>query len=61
MDAKRILEMVQNFNQWRGDVYRLAVYIAAEQRSTDAAKADAAGYPDLADQIRNPTPAPSEA
>lgn len=61
MDAKRLLEMVQDFNQWRGDVYRLAVYVAAEQRETDATRVENAGHPELAEQIRNQTYLPPEA
>jgi hypothetical protein len=58
MDAKRILEVIQDVKQWRGDVYRLAVYVAAEQRATDAQKAENAGYPELAEEIRAATNAP---
>lgn len=61
MDTKRILDMVANFSLWQGNVYRLATHIAAEQRETDAAKAEAAGYPELAEQIRLPTEAPEPA
>jgi hypothetical protein len=61
MDGKRILEIIQDVRQWRGDVYRLAVYVAAEQRETDAVRVEYAGYPALAEEIRNPTQAPPEA
>jgi hypothetical protein len=58
MDAKRILEIVQNVKEWRGDVFKLAVMVSAEQRETDAVKADNAGQPELAEQIRSGSNAP---
>jgi hypothetical protein len=58
MDTKNLLELVGDFSQWRGDVYRLAAFIAAKQRETDAAKAIHAGQPELAESILQPTNAP---
>lgn len=53
MDARRLLEIVQDFKEWRGDVYKLAVLVASEQRETDAQKAEEAGQQELADLIRS--------
>ena len=58
MDAKRILQVIESVKEWRGDVYKLAMLIAAEQRETDAQRAEDAGQLELADQIRNGANAP---
>ena len=58
MDAKRILQIIESVKEWRGDVYKLAMLIAAEQRETDAQRAEDAGQLELADQIRNGVNAP---
>lgn len=52
MDAKALKTIVDNFGMWNGNTYTLAALIASEQREKDALKADDAGYPDLADEIR---------
>ena len=52
MDSKRILELVADVTVWRGDVYRLAVIIAEEQREDAAQVAEAAERPDIAEKIR---------
>ena len=49
---KEILAVVQDMNLWRGDVYRLALAVAAAQREADAKKADSAGQNELAEAIR---------
>lgn len=58
MDAKRILQVIESVKEWRGDVYKLAMLIAAEQRETDAQRAEDAGQLELAEQIRNGANAP---
>ena len=50
--SKDILAIVQDMGQWKGDVYRLAVAVAAAQREADARKAEAAGQQELAEAIR---------
>ena len=52
MKAQELLLLVQDFAQWKGDVYRLAVIVAEKQRMEDADKVEAAGYTDLAEEIR---------
>ena len=52
MDAKEIRAVVDNFPQWNGNAYTLAALIASQQREKDAAKAEDAGFADLADAIR---------
>lgn len=50
--SKEILAIVQDMGLWHGDVYRLAVAVAAAQREIDAQKADDAGQSELAESIR---------
>ena len=52
MDAKRIKQLVDDFPQWKGDSYRLAALVAAEQKENDALLAEQAGAQEVADQIR---------
>jgi hypothetical protein len=52
MTSKRILELVKDIPMWNGDVYKLAMLVATEQREDDAVKAEAAGNQELADAIR---------
>jgi hypothetical protein len=53
MNAKQVLEMVQDMPRWRGDVYRLAMEVCAQQKEDDALKVEAAGNQELADAIRS--------
>lgn len=39
---KRILELVADFSQWKGDSYRLAVLVAEAQKEIDREKLIAA-------------------
>ena len=48
---KRILEIVSNFQLWKGDSYKLAVLVAAEQQQIDRDKLLAADLPDAAGVI----------
>jgi len=52
MDGKRILAIIADVSLWRGDVYRLATIVAAEQRETDATKVEELGYAEVAESIR---------
>jgi len=52
MDARALKELVDDYGQWRGNVFTLAAIVAAAQREIDAVKAEEAGQPDLAVQIR---------
>lgn len=60
MNTRRLLDIIQDVKQWRGDVYKLAVLVASEQREADALKAEAAGFPELAEQIRAETDGPGQ-
>ena len=52
---KEILALVADFQQWKGDTYKLAALVAAlvadRQRETDRAAVMAAGYPEAAEAI----------
>ncbi len=48
---KRILELIANFSQWKGDSYRLAMLIVDVQRSIDKDALIAAGFADAAEVI----------
>lgn len=50
---KRIVDLVNDFSQWKGDTYRLAALIAAQQKQIDADKLDSAGMPEAADIVRD--------
>lgn len=39
---KRLIDVVANFQQWKGDTYRLAALVAEEQKQITAEKLDAA-------------------
>ena len=52
MNAKRILEIVNDMNLWRGDVYKLAYAIAEEQKEAISLIVEESGYPDVAELIR---------
>ena len=53
MDAKRIIEIINDMSMWRGDVYKLAYAIAEEQKEASAILADGNGQPELAELIRS--------
>lgn len=48
---KRILELVADFSQWKGDTYRLAMLVAEAQKEIDREKLVAAGLPEAAEVI----------
>lgn len=52
MDAKQLLDIVQNVKLWKGDVFTLAKVVSETQKEADAALAEAADQPDLAQSIR---------
>ena len=45
---KRILEIVSNFQLWKGDSYKLASLVATEQQQIDRDKLEAAEMPEAA-------------
>ncbi len=48
---KRILDLIADFRQWKGDTYRLATLIVELQKEIDREKIAAAGYPEAAEVI----------
>lgn len=48
---KAFLEIIANFNAWKGDTYRLAALIVEEQKEIDRAKLIEAGFPEAAEVI----------
>lgn len=48
---KRILAIVSDFASWKGDSYKLAALVAAEQQKIDREKLEAAEMPDAAGVI----------
>jgi hypothetical protein len=52
MDGKRILEIVRDVAAWKGDVFNLAMTVAATQREHDAELADAMDAPAVAEALR---------
>lgn len=48
---KRILEIVSNFQLWKGDSYKLAALVAAEQQKIDREKLEAAEMPEAAEVL----------
>ena len=48
---KRILELIGDFPQWKGDSYRLATLILEKQKEIDREKLIAAGHDDAAEVI----------
>lgn len=48
---KRILDIVTDFASWKGDSYKLAALVAAEQQQIDRDKLEAAELPDAAELI----------
>lgn len=49
---RRILDLITDFAQWKGDTYRLAALVTAKQKEIDAEKLDAAGMPEAAEIVR---------
>ena len=47
----RILSLIADFQQWRGDPYRLAMLIIELQREIDREKLTAAGFADAVEVI----------
>jgi hypothetical protein len=50
---KHIIDVVNDFPQWKGDTYRLAALIAEEQKRIDAEKLEAAEMHDAAEIVRS--------
>lgn len=48
---KRILALIADFSQWKGDTYRLAGLIAEMQKEIDREKLIEAGFPEAAEVI----------
>jgi hypothetical protein len=48
---KRILELVNDFAQWRGNSFTLANLIVELQKEIDREKLTAAGFPEAAEVI----------
>ena len=51
MMDKRILDLIADFSQWKGDTYRLAVLIAEMQKEIDREKLIAAEMLEAAELI----------
>lgn len=49
---KRILDVVSDFSQWKGDTYRLAAIVSSLQKEIDAEKLEVAEMPDAAALVR---------
>lgn len=49
---KRIVDIVGDFAQWRGDTYRLAAMVCEQQKQIDIEKLEAAEMPEAADVVR---------
>lgn len=52
MNTKHMLEIIRDISAWKGDVFNLAVTIAAEQREEDAVKAESLDAIEVATLIR---------
>ena len=48
---KRILALIADFAQWKGDTYRLATLVAELQKEIDREKLAEAGLPEAAEVI----------
>jgi hypothetical protein len=48
---KRILQIVEDLAQWKGNAFTLAALVAEKQREIDREKVEAAGYPEAAEVI----------
>ena len=48
---KRILDLIADFSQWKGDTYRLATLIVELQKEIDREKLIAAGMPEAAEVL----------
>lgn len=52
MMEKWILELVNDFSQWKGDAYRLSALVAARQKENIAEKLEQANMPEAAEIVR---------
>lgn len=50
---KRILDIINDFTQWKGDSFRLAVLVTEEQKQIDAEKLETAEMPEAAEVVRS--------
>lgn len=48
---KRLLAIVNDFTQWRGDTFRLAQLLIEAQKEIDRERVTEAGYPEAAEAI----------
>ena len=48
---KRILALINDFSQWKGDTYRLAALVVELQKEIDREALVAAGMPEAAEVI----------
>lgn len=53
MDARLVKAMVDDFAEWKGDSYRLAMNVSLAQREADIAKLEALGMTEAADALRD--------
>lgn len=51
MTTKELIELVNDFSQWKGDTFRLASLVMHRQREDDAVLAES--VPEIADAIRS--------
>lgn len=49
---KALLDIVNDFTQWKGNAFTLAALISAKQRELDADAVEAAGHPEAAEVLR---------
>lgn len=49
---KRIVDIVGDFAQWRGDTCRLAALVSEQQKQIDVDKLEAAEMPEAAEVVR---------
>lgn len=48
---KRIIDLIGDFSQWKGDTYRLGVLIAELQKTIDKEKLVEAGFSEAAEAL----------
>ena len=49
---KTFLDLIGDFSQWKGDVYRLVVLVVEKQKEQDRAKLVDAGFPETAEVLK---------
>ena len=48
---KAFLDLIGDFSQWKGDVYRLVALVVEKQKDSDREKLVAAGFPEAAEVL----------